>query len=121
MLDPNVVKYLPIVVLFVVTLCLASAIIMASLFLGPHNPSEAKLQQYECGFDPLCDVRNKFDIKFYLVAILFIIFDIEIIYLMPWAITLGFIGKFGFFSMMFFIFVLTVGFVYEWCKGALEW
>ena len=86
-----------------------------------HNPDAEKLSTYECGFEPFQDARGKFDIQFYLVAILFIIFDLEIAFLFPWAISLGEIGEFGFWSMTIFLSVLTIGFVYEWKKGALEW
>ena len=86
-----------------------------------QNPDNEKLSTYECGFEPFENARVKFDIRFYLVAILFIIFDLEVAFLFPWAITLGKIGVFGYISMMIFLAVLTVGFVYEWKKGALEW
>ena len=87
----------------------------------PRRPDQAKNSPYECGFEPFDDARRKFDVRFYLVAILFIIFDLEVAFLFPWAITLGDIGAFGFLSMVGFLAVLTVGFIYEWCKGALEW
>ena len=89
--------------------------------LAPRNNDKEKLSTYECGFDPFGDARSKFDIRFYLVAILFIIFDLEIAFLFPWAITLGKIGVVGFVSMMVFLLILTIGFIYEWSKGALEW
>ena len=89
--------------------------------MAKSNPDNEKLSTYECGFEPFENARVKFDIRFYLVAILFIIFDLEVAFLFPWAITLGKIGVFGYISMMIFLAVLTVGFVYEWKKGALEW
>lgn len=114
-------EYLPIAVFFGIAGILSLVIIILPKFLAPQKYNKAKLDSYECGFEPFDDARSKFDVRFYLVAILFIIFDIEVIFLVPWAITLGQIGKFGFFSMMFFLFVLTIGFIYEWKKGALEW
>jgi NADH-quinone oxidoreductase subunit A len=92
-----------------------------SLLAGPAKPDSEKLSAYECGFDAFTDARNKFDVRFYLVTLLFIIFDLEIAFLFPWAITLKEIGVFGFWSMMVFLGVLTVGFIYEWKKGGLEW
>lgn len=97
------------------------ALIVAALVLAPKNPDVEKLSAYECGFEAFDDARMKFDVKFYLVAILFIIFDLEVAFLFPWAITLGDTGMFGFWSMTVFLLVLTVGFIYEWKKGALEW
>ena len=88
---------------------------------APNKPDPEKLSAYECGFEPFNDSRMEFDVRFYLVAILFIIFDLEIAFLFPWAISLGEIGFYGFFSMMLFLFILTVGFIYEWKKGALDW
>ena len=88
---------------------------------SPKNPDPEKLSAYECGFEPFEDSRMEFDVRFYLVAILFIIFDLEIAFLFPWAISLGKIGLLGFFSMMIFLFILTIGFIYEWKKGALDW
>jgi len=89
--------------------------------LSPSKPSDEKLSPYECGFEAFEDSRMKFDVRYYLVAILFIVFDIEIVFLFPWAISLGEIGRFGFWSMMLFLGILVVGFIYEWKKGALEW
>ncbi|AGH98114.1 NADH ubiquinone oxidoreductase chain A [Micavibrio aeruginosavorus EPB] len=97
------------------------AMIVASLLAGKRNPDVNKLSAYECGFDAFDDARHKFDVRFYLVAILFIIFDLEVAFLFPWAITLGDIGVFGFWSMVTFLGILTVGFIYEWKKGALDW
>lgn len=94
---------------------------LVSLVRGPSKPDSEKLSAYECGFEAFSDARLKFDVRFYLVAILFIIFDLEIAFLFPWAIALKDIGMFGFWSMMLFLFFLTIGFIYEWRKGALEW
>jgi NADH-quinone oxidoreductase subunit A len=96
-------------------------LVILAYLRGKHNPDEEKLSAYECGFDVFEDARHRFDVRFYLVAILFIIFDLEIAFLFPWAITLGAIGVVGFVSMMIFLVILTVGFIYEWKKGALEW
>ena len=112
---------------FVVTIALIIAFGISCVFiilnylLSPKNPDPEKLSAYECGFEPFNDSRMEFDVRFYLVAILFIIFDLEIAFLFPWAISLGKIGLFGFCSMMIFLFILTVGFIYEWKKGALDW
>ncbi len=95
--------------------------ITAGRLLGPHRPNPAKVAPYECGFEAFEDARMKFDVRYYLVAILFILFDLEIVFLFPWAVALGEIGTVGFWSMMFFLFVLVVGFIYEWLKGALQW
>ena len=95
--------------------------ILAALVLAVKNPDPEKVSTYECGFNAFDDSRMKFDVRFYLVAILFIIFDLEIAFLFPWAVSFQYIGFFGFISMIFFLFVLAVGFAYEWGKGALEW
>ncbi len=95
--------------------------IILSLIVSKRNPDKEKNTSYECGFDAFSDARSKFDVRFYLVAILFIIFDLEIAFLFPWAVTLGKIGLIGFWSMVVFLVVLTVGFIYEWKKGALDW
>ena len=92
-----------------------------SFVIGSSKPDREKLSAYECGFEAFDDARGRFDVRFYLVAILFIIFDLEVAFLFPWAISLGQIGIYGFWSMMFFLLILTIGFVYEWKKGALEW
>ena len=113
--------YLPIILFLIIALLLSCAFIVINFILSPKNPDPEKLSAYECGFEPFQDSRMEFDIRFYLVAILFIIFDLEIAFLFPWAITLGNIGLFGFLSMMLFLFILTIGFIYEWKKGALEW
>jgi NADH-quinone oxidoreductase subunit A len=113
--------YLPVLVFFGLAIFLSLIILILPKLLAKSNPSKAKLSAYECGFDAFGDARGKFDIRFYLVAILFIIFDIEIAFLIPWAISLGKIGLIGFWSMMIFLAVLTFGLWYEWKKGALEW
>jgi NADH-quinone oxidoreductase subunit A len=114
-------EYLPILLFLGIAVALASVIIVASLILARQKPDSEKLSPYECGFEPFADARAKFDVRFYLVSILFIIFDLEVAFLFPWAVSLGKIGLFGFWSMMVFLGVLTVGFIYEWKKGALEW
>ena len=113
--------YLSIIIFLLVALSLSIGFILLNFISSPNNPDPEKLSAYECGFDAFDDSRMEFDVRFYLVAILFIIFDLEIAFLFPWAITLGEIGIFGFWSMMLFLAVLTVGFIYEWKKGALEW
>lgn len=115
------IEYLPVVVLFGIAGFIALVVVILPKILAKEIPQKDKLKSYECGFDAFGDARGKFDIRFYLVAILFIIFDLEIAFLIPWAINLKAIGLFGFWSMMFFLMVLTVGFAYEWKKGALEW
>ena len=115
------IHYLPILLFLVIALGLSTVMIIASLLVGKHNPDPEKLSAYECGFDAFMDARVKFDVRCYLVTLLFIIFDLEIAFLFPWAISLGKIGIFGFWSMMSFLGVLTVGFIYEWKKGALDW
>lgn len=115
------INYLPIVLFIVIASVMATAMIVLSFVVGKQNPDADKNAAYECGFDAFDDARSRFDVRFYLVAILFIIFDLEIAFLFPWAISLGEIGMFGFWSMMVFLGVLTVGFIYEWNKGALEW
>ena len=113
--------YLPIILFLVIALILSAGFIFINFLLSPNNPDPEKLSAYECGFEPFNDSRMEFDVRFYLVAILFIIFDLEIAFLFPWAISLGAIGIFGFVSMMIFLFILTIGFIYEWKKGALDW
>ena len=113
--------YFPIILFLIIALGLSSAFIVINFILSPKNPDPEKLSAYECGFEAFGDSRVKFDVKFYLVAILFIIFDLEIAFLFPWAISLGDIGLLGFFSMIAFLSILTIGFIYEWKKGALEW
>ena len=114
-------EYFPIFVFLVVAGALALIIVVASLILARQKPDSEKLSPYECGFDPFEDSRVRFDVRFYLVAILFIIFDLEVAFLFPWAVSLGDVGVYGFWSMIVFLAVLTVGFIYEWKKGALEW
>jgi NADH-quinone oxidoreductase subunit A len=114
-------EYLPIVVFLGVAIGLAGIMLLASFVLARQKPDSEKLAAYECGFEAFGDARGRFDVRFYLVSILFIIFDLEVAFLFPWAITLGHTGMFGFWSMVIFLGVLTVGFVYEWKKGALEW
>jgi NADH-quinone oxidoreductase subunit A len=114
-------EYFPILVFLAIAGGLAIALIVASLVLVRQRPDSEKLSPYECGFEPFEDARIRFDVRYYLVAILFIIFDLEVAFLFPWAVSLGDIGVFGFWSMVVFLGVLTVGFVYEWNKGALEW
>ena len=114
-------NYLTIIIFFGVAILLSFGFIFLNFALAPNNPDPEKLSAYECGFEPFNDSRMEFDVRFYLVAILFIIFDLEIAFLFPWAISLGKIGIFGFVSMMIFLFILTVGFIYEWKKGALDW
>ncbi|HOO82812.1 MAG TPA: NADH-quinone oxidoreductase subunit A [Alphaproteobacteria bacterium] len=113
--------YLPILLFIVIAAGVSLVMILGSLLAGRQNPDAEKLSAYECGFDAFSDARTKFDVRFYLVCLLFIIFDLEIAFLFPWAISLGEIGVFGFWSMVVFLGVLTVGFIYEWKKGALEW
>jgi NADH-quinone oxidoreductase subunit A len=121
MMESYLVNYLPIVVFLGIAVGLALVIVVASLLVARQSPDTEKLSAYECGFEAFDDSRGRFDVRFYLVAILFIIFDLEVAFLFPWAVTLGKIGLVGFWSMMIFLAVLTVGFVYEWKKGALEW
>ena len=113
--------YLSIIIFLFIALLISIGFILINFLSSPSNPDPEKLSAYECGFDAFDDSRMEFDVRFYLVAILFIIFDLEIAFLFPWAITLGKIGVFGFWSMMIFLAVLTIGFIYEWKKGALEW
>lgn len=120
-MDNFLANYAPILVFFVVATGLSLFIVFLSWIRSDSKPDADKLSPYECGFDAFSDSRMKFDVRFYLVAILFIIFDLEIAFLFPWAMALKSIGWFGFWSMMFFLGVLTVGFIYEWKKGALEW
>ena len=121
MLSDFLKDYLPIIIFLFIALGLSCAFVVINFILSPKKPDPEKLSAYECGFDAFDDSRMEFDVRFYLVAILFIIFDLEIAFLFPWAITLGKTGLFGFWSMMIFLAVLTIGFIYEWKKGALEW
>ena len=115
------VEYLPILIFLGIAGGLATVILLASFLIARQRPDAEKVSAYECGFEPFQDARGRFDVRFYLVAILFIIFDLEVAFLFPWAVSLGNIGLLGFWSMMIFLGVLTIGFVYEWKKGALEW
>lgn len=119
--EQNLVHYLPIVIFLVIACVLATVMIIIPTIFAAYKPDVEKNSPYECGFEPLHESRTEFDVRFYLVAILFIIFDLEIIFLFPWAITLSKIGALGFWSMMAFLGILTIGFIYEWKKGALEW
>jgi NADH-quinone oxidoreductase subunit A len=114
-------QYFPILLFIVFALGLGLVMLTAGSLLAPNRPDAEKLSPYECGFEAFEDARMKFDVRYYLVAILFILFDLEIAFLFPWAVVLPEIGTFGFVSMMIFLAVLVVGFVYEWKKGALEW
>ncbi len=114
-------NYLPVLIFIVVGIVVGGVMIAIGFILGPHRPDDAKLSPYECGFEAFEDARMKFDVRYYLVAILFIIFDLEIAFLFPWAIVLEEIGVFGYAAMVVFLGILVIGFVYEWKKGALEW
>jgi NADH-quinone oxidoreductase subunit A len=114
-------SYLPIVIFIGVALVIGLALMVAPFLVAYSAPDPEKLSAYECGFNSFDDARMKFDVRFYLVSILFIIFDLEVAFLFPWAVSFGQIGMFGFWSMMVFLAVLTIGFIYEWKKGALEW
>lgn len=114
-------EYLPIVILLGIATALGAGFMIAAWVMAPKSPDKEKVSAYECGFNAFDDARMKFDVRFYLVSILFIIFDLEVAFLFPWAITLGKGDLFAFWSMMTFLGVLTVGFIYEWKKGALEW
>ena len=120
-LDSMLLEYLPILIFLGIAAVMAVAAVAASYIIARQRPDSEKVSAYECGFEAFDDARSQFDVRFYLVAILFIIFDLEIAFLFPWAISLGTIGMLGFWSMVVFLAVLTVGFVYEWKKGALEW
>ncbi|MEQ1716697.1 MAG: NADH-quinone oxidoreductase subunit A [Hyphomicrobium sp.] len=113
--------YLPLVIFIGVAFAIGAALLVAPFLVAVQNPDPEKVSAYECGFNAFDDARMKFDVRFYLVSILFIIFDLEIAFLFPWAVAFKEIGAFGFWSMMAFLGVLTVGFIYEWKKGALEW
>ena len=113
--------YLPLVIFFAVAMVIGLALLIAPFLVAPSNPDPEKLAAYECGFPAFDDARMKFDVRFYLVSLLFIIFDLEVAFLFPWALAFHDIGAYGFWSMILFLAVLTIGFVYEWKKGALEW
>ena len=114
-------NYLPIIVFLALAGGLSLVMVGASFLAGKQRPYAEKNDSYECGFDAFDDARDKFDVRFYLVGILFVIFDLEVAFIFPWAVSLGKIGVFGFWSMVAFLGVLTVGFIYEWKKGALDW
>ncbi len=114
-------NYLPIVIFLAVAVALGVVLILAAVLIAVRNPDPEKISAYECGFNAFDDARMKFDVRFYLVAILFIIFDLEIAFLFPWAVAFKDVGTLGFWSMIVFLGVLTIGFAYEWKKGALEW
>jgi NADH-quinone oxidoreductase subunit A len=116
-----ITDYLPLVVFVAIAAAIGGVLLIAPFVVAHKNPDPEKLSAYECGFNPFDDARMKFDVRFYLVSLLFIIFDLEIAFLFPWAVAFRGIGALGFWSMMLFLGVLTVGFVYEWSKGALEW
>ena len=120
-MEALLLEYLPILIFLGLAIGLSVLIIAASYIAAIQRPDSEKLTSYECGFNAFGDSRGQFDVRFYLVAILFIIFDLEVAFLFPWAVAFGDIGMFGFWSMFVFLAVLTVGFVYEWRKGALEW
>jgi NADH-quinone oxidoreductase subunit A len=120
-MTPVLAEYFPILVFIVIAAVIAIAMVGGSLLAARQKPYAEKLSAYECGFDAFDDARRRFDVRFYLVAILFIIFDLEVAFLFPWAVSLSDIGMLGFLSMIGFLAVLTVGFIYEWCKGALDW
>ena len=121
MLTDFLKDYLSILIFLFVALGMSVGFIILNFLFSRKNPDPEKLSAYECGFEAFSDSRMEFDVRFYLVAILFIIFDLEIAFLFPWAVSLGNIGSLGFWSMMIFLFILTVGFIYEWKKGALDW
>jgi NADH-quinone oxidoreductase subunit A len=114
-------NYLPIMIFIAIGIAIGVLPILAGFLLGPDKPDSEKLSPYECGFEAFEDSRMRFDVRYYLVAILFIIFDLEIAFLFPWAVVLDSIGLFGFVAMMIFLAILVIGFIYEWKKGALEW
>lgn len=120
-MDHLLTSYLPVVIFIGISTVIGLVLMVAPFVLAYKAPDAEKLSAYECGFNAFDDARMKFDVRFYLVAILFIIFDLEVAFLFPWAVAFGDIGWFGFWSMMVFLGVLTVGFIYEWNKGALEW
>ena len=114
-------NYLPILIFLTISLIMGTGFFVVGFVLGPHKPDSEKVSPYECGFEAFEDARMQFDIRYYLVAILFIIFDLEIAFFFPWALALREVGMVGFWAMMLFLGVLVIGFIYEWRKGALEW
>jgi len=121
LMDELLQQYLPILIFLVLAVALGIVLVLAAMVLAVRNPDPEKLSTYECGFNAFDDARMKFDVRFYLVSILFIIFDLEVAFLFPWAVAFGGISMLAFWSMMVFLAVLTVGFAYEWRKGAMEW
>ena len=113
--------YLPLVIFIGIAFVISTALLVVPFVIAPHKPDPEKVSAYECGFDAFDDARMKFDVRFYLVSLLFIIFDLEIAFLFPWAVAFDDVGLFGFWAMMVFLAILTVGFIYEWRTGALEW
>lgn len=120
-MESLLIDYLPILIFLGIAIVFSLIFVGAAMLIAKQNPDSEKLSAYECGFEAFGDARNQFDVRFYLVAILFIIFDLEIAFLFPWVVSLSDIGVYGFTSMAIFLGVLTVGFAYEWKKGALEW
>lgn len=120
-MDALLAEYLPILIFLGLALALGLIFMLAAVVLAVRRPDPEKNSAYECGFNAFDDSRMKFDVRFYLVSILFIIFDLEVAFLFPWAVAFHDIGDFGFWSMMVFLAILTIGFIYEWKKGALEW
>ena len=114
-------EYFPVLLFIIIGSVIGAALLMAGRLLGPNRPYDEKLSPYECGFEAFGDTRMKFDVRYYLVAILFIMFDLEIAFLFPWAIANGTVGLVGFWTVMVFLVIRTVGFIYEWKKGALDW
>ena len=121
LMEALLLEYLPILIFLGIAVAMSIMILLASFVVARQRPDTEKLSAYECGFEPFDDSRSRFDVRFYLVAILFVVFDLEVAFLFPWAVSLSNIGLFGFWSMMFFLGILTIGFIYEWKKGALEW
>lgn len=120
-MESLLINYLPILLFLAIAIIMATVVVVIPFIFARFKPDTEKLSAYECGFDPFGDARGKFDVRFYLVAILFIIFDLEVAFLFPWAVSLKDVGMYGFWSMMVFLGILTIGFIYEWKKGALEW
>jgi len=120
-MQPVLGNYFPVLVFIVIAAVIGVAMVGGSLLAARQKPYPEKVSAYECGFEPFDDARRRFDVRFYLVSLLFIIFDLEVAFLFPWAVSLSHIGLLGYLSMMGFLAVLTVGFIYEWCKGALDW
>lgn len=119
--NPLLIEYLPILIFIVLAVGIITLAIVSSLIIVPQNPYKDKISPYECGFDSFEDTKKNFDVRFYLVAILFIIFDLEIVFMYPWALSIQKLNNYGFYSMFIFMLIITIGFIYEWKKGALEW